>query len=369
MWKISHHYDWELLRQQFSWIQDMVGVPQDPIYHAEGDVAIHTQLVVKALTSLDEFKALSEQDRHILIAAALLHDVEKRSTTVIESDGSITSKGHAKKGEYTSRTLLYKEISTPYAIREQVAKLVRYHGLPLWALEKHNPAKAVIKASLEVNTQHLALLAQADVLGRICQDQDELNYRVELFRELCHEQNCYGHARTFTDHFSKYFYFEKADVLPSFQAYDDSKFEVILMSALPGSGKDTYIQQHLADWPMISLDDFRRKWKIKPTDKSGTGRVVQAAKEAAKAYMRKRTSFVWNATNLTRELRKMLIQFFRTYGARVRIIYLEAPYRELLAQNRNREHVVPEAVIERMIRKLEIPAPWEAHHVDYVVRS
>ena len=64
------------------------------------------------------------------------------------------------------------------------------------------------------------------------------------------------------------------------------------MTAVPGSGKDTYIKKQLKDLPMISLDDFRRKWKIKPTDKSGTGKVVQAAKEAAKVHMRKQESFV-----------------------------------------------------------------------------
>ena len=367
MWKISNSYEWESLKKEFEWIQDMEGVPQDAIYHAEGDVEIHTRMVLDALCSLEEFHALPEQDQHILIASALLHDVEKRSTTVVEADGRITSKGHAKKGERTARAILYKAVKTPFTLREQVCKLVRYHGLPLWAMEKVNPSKSVIRASLEVNTQHVALLAKADVLGRICEDQEELLYRIELFKELCKENDCYGKPRAFCDNFSKYFYFDKEDVLPDFQAFNDSKFEVIMTVAVPGSGKDTYIRQQLKDIPMVSLDDFRRKWKIKPTDKSGTGKVVQAVKEAAKVYMRKKESFVWNATNTTRELRKVLVQFFRTYGATVKMVYVEVPYKTLLKQNKDREYIVPEAVLERMIQKLEVPAAWEAHELVYHV--
>ena len=91
----------------------------------------HTWRVIEELQKLPGYLALTEQDKEILWTAALLHDVEKRSTTVIEEDGSITAKGHARKGEYTVRTFLYKDVSTPFIIREKIASFVRFHGLPL----------------------------------------------------------------------------------------------------------------------------------------------------------------------------------------------------------------------------------------------
>lgn len=106
---------------------------------------------------------------------------------VTEADGRITAKGHAKKGELSSRNILYLEVPAPFHIREQITKLVSYHGLPLWVLAKADPRKAVIEASLEVNTHLLAILAQADVMGRICDDKEELLLKVELFRDLCRE--------------------------------------------------------------------------------------------------------------------------------------------------------------------------------------
>lgn len=85
--------------------------------------------------------------------------------------------------------------------------------------------------------------------------------------------------------------------------------------------------------------------------------------EQAKKYLRKKEAFIWNATNIVQETRQKLIQLFSGYGARVHVIYLEVPYKELQARNQVRERYIPEKVLEEMIEKLEIPAPWESYSV------
>ncbi len=139
------------------------------------------------------------------------------------------------------------------------------------------------------------------------------------------------------------------------------------MSSLPGSGKDTYIAKNFTGWGVVSLDDIRVELKVKPTDKSGNGRVVQLAKERAKEYMRKHQNFVWNATNITAQMRSQLIDLFTSYGAKVTIVYIEVPYKTLLNQNGNRDAVVPTNVIDKMIGKLEPPVREEAHKIVTVV--
>ncbi len=366
MWKIIELKNWENIRNSFSWIRDMEGIPQDKIYHAEGNVAVHTEMVMNALLQLSEFTALEEQDQEILFAAALLHDVEKRSTTVLESNGRISSRNHARKGEYTVRTILYKEIKTPFAIKEAVAKLVRYHGLPLWIFDKRDPIKALLKASTEVNLKHLAMLSKADVLGRICDDQKDLLERVELFSAFCVEQQCFETEKQFASDLGRYLYFKKDNLTPDYQPYEEDCFEVVILSALPGTGKDRLIHQQFQDWPIVSLDEIRRALKILPTDKKGNGRVIQEAKEKARMHLRAKESFVWNATNITRKLRGQLIDLFQTYGAKTRLIYLEVPYDVLRKQNKNRDYPIPEKILEKMIQKLEVPAKWEAPIVDYL---
>lgn len=366
-WQLTPYTNWPDLLRQFDWVRDMVDVPQDPIHHAEGDVATHTRMVLDALVDLPGYQALPINEQAIVWASALLHDVEKRSTTVVEADGRITSKGHAKKGERTARLLLYGYVPTPFAVRESVAKLVRYHGLPLWLFEKESPQQAVLQASLEVNTAHLSLLARADVLGRTCTDQAELLYRIDLFEEFCLEQGCYGVPYPFASHLTRFQYFRRDDVAPNYALFDETETEVVLMSGLPGVGKDFYILDHYSDWPVVSLDSIRRRLGVAPTDKNGNGRVVQEAKELARTYLRKKQPFIWNATNVTRSMRSQLIDLFVTYRARVTLVYVEVPNARRAEQNVNRAYPVPEPAISRMLAKLEVPALWEAHEVIYAV--
>lgn len=367
MWQITKDKSWEYLSETFGWVKDMKSVPQDKWHHAEGNVAIHTQMVLNELILLPEFQLLDEQSKEILWTAALMHDIEKRSTTVIEANGRITSKNHAKRGEFTVREILYCEIVTPFSIREQISKMVRYHGLPLWILEKENPQKTLLQVSLEVNTEWLTMLAKADALGRICEDQAELLYKIELFKELCLENDCWRKPKVFSSSLARFEYFKKEGKQPDYQPFDDYKSHVILISGLPGTGKDYYIKKHLSAYKVVSLDDFRRELKISPTDSKANGKVVQLAKEKAKSYLRSSTPFVWNATNITRQMREQLIDLFTTYKVRTTIIYLEVPFIVQQRQNQNRENVVPQNSVKRMISKLETPQIWEACEVIYAV--
>jgi len=365
MWQIIENRNWENIRNTFSWVADMEGVPQDPIHHAEGDVAVHTKMVCDALVNLEAFAELNAQDQEILFAAALLHDVEKRSTTEIKSNGRITSHGHARKGKFTARRILYRAHKTPFEIKEQIANLVRYHGLPIWVFDKPNPQKAILQASLDVNTALLYMLSKADILGRTCEDQRNLLYRIELFKELAIENNCFGKAAEFPSGLSRYDYFHKLDGARDYKPYEVDRFPVYIMSALAGTGKDTYIRKHFSDLPVVSLDGIRRARKIAPTDRKGNGQVIQQAKEEARVHLRKKQSFVWNATNLTTSLREPLIALFQSYKATTHLIYLEVPYKELIRQNSQREFMVPKKVVEMMISKLDVPARWEAPVVKF----
>ncbi|NJO90865.1 MAG: AAA family ATPase [Chloroflexia bacterium] len=366
MWKLHETYNWQDLENQFDWVGDMQHVPQDPVYHAEGNVAIHTQMVLDKLQQLDDFKKLDEQKKQILLAAALMHDIEKRSTTVTETDGRISSAFHAKNGENTVREILYKDIETPFEIREQIAKLVRYHGKPLWLPLAKYPEKELLRIAFEVDTQLLAILATADVLGRVGAEIEEKLAAIELFKEYCMELDCWGKYRKFESELAKYHYFANSSHV-SYIPFAKSSCDVVLLSALPGSGKDYFIRKNYADWPVISLDDLRRKYKASPTDQKMNGRIVQEAKENARKHLRAKQAFVWNATNLSGSNRKSLIDLFADYGARIKIVYLEVPYNKLVEQNQSREYPIPQKVLDKMVSRWEVPQQWEAHHVEYII--
>ncbi len=360
--------DWEGLRAQFSWIRAMEGVPQHPIFHAEGDVFIHTRRVVEALIELDAWRNLADHERVLLFASALLHDVGKPICTRRDETGRISSRGHALKGEFIARQILWtgQELETPlpFGPREYIANMVRFHGLPLQFLHWTKPERTIIAASQRVHMDMIALLAEADVKGRICSDADELLERIELFREQCKECTCYDKPRQFADEYSRFVYFQREGRDPDYVAYDDTEFEVVLMAGLPAVGKDTWIHHHLADQPIIALDALRKKLKIAAEDEQGP--VIAAAKEQARIWMRKKQAFVWNATNITRMMRQQMVELFLSYNARVRIVYLDAPFNTILQRNRTRQNSVPEHVIYKLLGKLEVPDVTEAHRVEWI---
>ncbi len=367
IWKIAEDKKWDTLMKRFDWVADMAHVPQHILHHAEGDVGVHTQMVLNELQQSQAFRALDLQTQEILWAAALLHDVEKRSSSQDEGNGIITAHGHARKGEFTARSVLYKDIPTPFRIREQVASLVRYHGLPVWALERPHPLRKVAEASLAVSTAWLRLLAGADARGRICGDKDRLLDNLELFEWFCKEQDCWDKPKAFATDSARFHYFHTENSYVDYVPFDTFTCEVILLSGLPGMGKDHYIRSLPAELPVVSPDALRRKHKVSPTDKSGNGRIIQLAKEEARQRLRKKEDFIWNATDITSLMRSQLVDLFTAYNARVKIVYIEKPYATWRRQNLDREYPVPEVVLDRMLGILEVPRLTEAHAVEYMV--
>jgi putative nucleotidyltransferase with HDIG domain len=354
-------FAWPELGRRYAPLRALEGCPQDPIHHAEGDVFVHTGMVVRELLALPAFRSLAEAEQSVVYAAALLHDIAKPPRTVREDGGRVSSPGHARLGERMARAFLYEAApDAPFAVTERIARLVRHHGLPLWFLEKEDPERAVIAASLVADTRLVALLAEADARGRVCPDTEDLLERIALFGEFCRETGCWGQPRAFASDHSRFVYFRRGGS-PDYAAFDDTRCAALLMAGLPGAGKDTWIRQNAPELPVVSLDALRRELQVDPSGNQGA--VVRAARERAKEHLRAERRFVWNATNVTRQMRRQLVDVFADYGARVEIVYVHAPLPRLLERNRRREHGVPDAAVRDLLGKLEVPDATEAHGV------
>ena len=362
----SWRIDWDAIVSRYAWLKALGQTPQNPVYHAEGDVLIHTRMVTEALVANPEWRDLAPTPRSILFAAALLHDIGKPAKTITEDDGRITSKGHASAGARTAQRILMLEMDAPVPFHARIAivALVRHHGLPLWFLERADPARAVIEASLRVRPDWIALLAEADARGRICRDGDELVARVGLFREFCTERDCLTQPFPFASDYSRFVYCRTPGRDPAYRAFDDTTSAVLMICGLPGSGKDTYLKTQYPDWPSVHLDGIRNELGVSWTDNQGP--VFQLARERARAYLRTNTNFAWNATNLTRSVREGLIGLFTDYGARTVIAYLEPDLETIYRHNREREAVVNHRVMLDLVAKLEVPDLTEAQTVRYI---
>ncbi|MBX9687664.1 MAG: AAA family ATPase [Candidatus Obscuribacterales bacterium] len=368
------HFDWAEAFADFDWVKPMIDCPQDPVFHAEGDVATHVRLVCEKLISMDEWRGLNETERNIVFLAAALHDVAKPECTVIDSQGRISSAGHGQRGAQLVRRILWQgdgfaKSPPPLFVREAVSALVRFSSLAFWFWDKGDPERAVIQTSQCARLDLLAILAEADAGGRQCRDIGDLLSKIEFFREYAKEKSCFSGPYPFASEHSRFLYFHRSSSIaqdPGRHAYDDTRFQVTVMSGLPAAGKDHWIKENAGALPVISLDEIRLKLGIEA--EQDQSRVLKSARETARSLMRQNQSFVWNATNVTRYMRDPLIRFFRDYGARIRIVYVEPlRYEELLKRNASRPNPLPSRIIEKLADKLEVPDLTEAHELVYVI--
>ena len=346
---------------------------QNPVFHGEGDVYTHTRMVCRELVRLPSFQELSGSQKTELFLAALLHDIGKVKTTRLE-DGRWVSPQHSLTGSRIARKYLWKDCGIcgtqeMMLFRETVCALVRYHMLPVFLMDQKEPMRivretaAVGEPGLDFSWHLLCMLAEADVRGRIADDMYTGQMQIELARMMAEEAGCLYGPYPFPDSTVKYAYLSGRNVQPDQTLYDDTWGEVIMVSGLPGTGKDTWIRRNHPDMQMVSLDGIRAELKIKPTDNQGE--VIRTAQERAREYLRKKQPFIWNATNLTKDTRQKLIGLFEKYGARVRIVYLETDEETRTAQNMGRTDAVPEDIVAGMLRKMTLPAPDEAQKVEW----
>lgn len=347
---------------------------QSSNYHAEGDVYIHTLMVCEALKGLPEYLELNEQQRHILIVAAMLHDIGKIPTTTF-ADGDWHTPHHAPTGSRMAREVLWKGYGLCgqielMQIRETICLLIRYHSFPPVAIEQKNVRLRLHRMAAngllapDFSIKMLCILCKADMLGRKCIDQKEVLEKIALCEELAKEEGCFESCFPFPSLHTQRAFLSGRDVWKEQDLYDDTWGEVVLMSGLPGTGKDTWIQNNLSGLPMVSLDEIRRANKILPT--ANQGLVANLAREQAKEYLRRHRPFVWNATNITTQMRDSLIGLFESYHAHVHVVYLEADWQTLLERNRSREEIVLLSVIEEMLSKLVLPEAYETRKIEWL---
>lgn len=354
--------DWA---QEQEWCEPMKNCQQDPKWHSEGDVWTHTLKVIEELTNLEAWQELSKIEQSILLWAALLHDVGKPSCTIIENE-TIKSPKHSIVGAKIAFTILSElEIEFPY--RQKIISLIRFHTTaPNIIKKKNGKKKKIIELSWLLNNYSLYLLAKADGLGREGEGKKDFFERVELFQMLAEENKCLMNKYKFKNTHSRFqYFFDENKKDPDYEAYESFKSSVIMLSGLPGAGKDTWIKKYGNNRAVISLDDLRKEMKILPTSKEN-GKVIQEAQKGVKLLLANKTDFIFNATNISKSMRAKWIRIFNDYGAKIEIVYIEpSPIEKIYIQNASRKSSVPNDVIKKLFHKLEIPNLTEAHEVKY----
>jgi tRNA nucleotidyltransferase (CCA-adding enzyme) len=160
--------EWSLLAAVAPELIPLATTPQDPGWHPEGDVWVHTLLAIdeaaKLIADLDRPRALA------VMLGALCHDLGKPATTKFE-DGRIRSRGHEEAGVSPTSALLDRwNVHTllGYELRAQVLALVAHHLKPGQLFDARDKVSdgAIRRLAGKCEAELLYRVARADCLGR-----------------------------------------------------------------------------------------------------------------------------------------------------------------------------------------------------------
>ena len=105
------------------------GTEQEFEWHPEGDVWIHTLLVLDAARDVVRKEKLEGDTARVVMLGALCHDLGKPSTTTYDADGRIRSHAHDVEGVEPSLAFL-ERIGARRSDMDKIAKLTKEHIWP-----------------------------------------------------------------------------------------------------------------------------------------------------------------------------------------------------------------------------------------------
>jgi predicted kinase len=379
------------LSEDIGLLAELANTPQDARWHAEGDVAVHTSMVLAELYDIleTEAAALSPERRLALVLGALLHDIAKPLVTrhrEIDGEEQIIAPRHADKGR---SYLAYRlpQLDLPYAIMRDILALVGHHHDIVYLVRDGADLARFRRLARMADLELLYYLEKADMRGRYCQDLQEQLDIIELFRMFAVEYGLWQNPQPYA-HWHAEIDEKLAEMGPKFcdmvfaravwdaeksqicspeeaiarsYRYRDGYAQVVVLCGPSGSGKSSWLHNNLGQYEIISLDDLRSEISGDIADQSDNRRIRHLATEQFKAHLRLKRNIVWDATNLRRDFRQQIIRLACDYGALAYLVVFLSSKPEVFERNLQRQRIVPPNILEHQLDYTEWPYADEAH--------
>jgi tRNA nucleotidyltransferase (CCA-adding enzyme) len=184
---LSLALDIAVVARLFPELQALVGCPQEPEWHPEGDVWVHTLMVVdEARRRIED---LPRAGRVAVMLGAVCHDLGKPATTAF-SDGRIRSLGHEEAGVVPATAVLDRlnvHAIDGIDVRREILGMTAHHLKPgAWYKVRGEVGDGAFRRlAQKLNMEWLARLASADCRGRTGSfDCTAMDWFLERARQL-----------------------------------------------------------------------------------------------------------------------------------------------------------------------------------------
>lgn len=387
----------------FPMLADLEGTPQDPVWHAEGNVEIHTRNVTHLMYDyIDELGIREGDERAALILAAVFHDVAKPVTTRSREKGGRTqviAPRHAYRGRsYIAYRAI--QLGLSYEMTHSLLNVVGLHHEPKWMVIKDKSQGAYAHLAKKVNPKYLWALEMADMYGRECEDQKEQVEQIEMFRLYCEEYGVWDSedptanwdqvirdktedwysSSSSSSSSSKFDSFVEKALIQGMWDYRDGNIytpeeaaskgmasgkdfsRLYVLCGPSGSGKSSYVRDHLGHCNIVSMDRIREEITGDPLDQTQNGKVLQASKERLKESLRENQDVVWDTTGLRKDFRNLPFRIGKDYGAYNTLIVFHMSPDEFRERNQDRKNSVHSSVLDKQLESTQFPYEYEEAH-------
>lgn len=376
------------LGERLPLLHQLEQTPQDPIWHAEGNVLIHCNMVLEQLYSLldTQLVGIKKEKRAALVLAAALHDIAKPlATQEREIDGRVrvVSPRHELRGR--SYLALQLAGALPFDILESLMAMTGYHNGPKLLVVRNKDRGDYLRLSRYVDMQGVYWLEQADMRGRVCVDQEAQLEHLEMFKIFSQDYECWEEKNMY--HWTSYlgvalrgypgatldFVTAKAmkdlesgsistpeEAVAKSYGYRDEYPELVIPVGISGSGKTSWIARHLPEHKIVSLDDIRASLSRRE-DQENNSKVVRMARELLRVHLRAKERIVWDATSLRTDFRNQIIDLAKDYGALTTIVAFHVSPDELAKRNKTRQHPVSAGIRLTQSTRAQWPELSESH--------
>lgn len=131
-----------------------------------------------------------------------------------------------------------------------------------------------------------------------------------------------------------------------------------MMCGLSGSGKSTIATQIANENPntvIVSSDAIREELTGNYEDQEHNEEVFKIFHDRIRKNLENKKNVIADATNLTMKSRRAIMMKVNGLDIRKVCVIIPKPFEQCKIDNLNREHHVPEFVLDKQIRKFQIP--------------